>query len=200
MLAAVGDNELQSGIVRLDLYIDASRRSLWIGIVHHIHHGLLDGEVHLHGGQVVEAHRFADVIDEFCQLGHLLDVVGQREAALVAHVELLLRVLDGEHGEVVTLFCAIDEFLDSRSHILHEPMRVVIVCSQGCFCHLQDTLLGELVMLDVLSLGESVGIKENGGAGIYLRFLHRELPVAHHTDRQVGVARQHADAGPDEQG
>ena len=66
--------------------------------------------------------------------------------------------------------------------------------------HLQDALFGELGVVDILGLGESVGIEEDGGARIYLCILHCELPTAHHTNRQVGVARQHADAGPDEQG
>ena len=125
------------------------------------------------------------MIDELSQFRHLFDIIRQGDAALIAHVELMLRILNGQHGQVVTLLCPVHKFPDSLRHVFHEVDGFVPVFFQCCIGHLQNPFLHKLVVLGVFCLSQTVGIEEDRGVRVDQCLLSHKFPVAHHTDRQV---------------
>ena len=125
------------------------------------------------------------MIDEFCQLRHFLDIIAQSDTPLITHIKLVLRILNGEQRQVIALLCPIHKLFYRLCHVLHKTGWRVMVRLQCLTRDFYNPLLRKQGMVKILCLGQSVGIEEDGGIRVDQRFLCNELPVIHHTERQI---------------
>ena len=100
-------------------------------------------------------------------------------------VSLASKVVDEEHGEVVTLRSAANERCNLFLHILQ-----VLICAFPAGQDLFHSLFPELHMVRVLSFCKTIGIKEEGVVVTETDSLLLELHSGHYSEREVGFHRK----------
>ena len=184
-LATVDDGKLQAYIIRGSLNGHVTASSSRVGVFHHVDHSLLYGHFDLHGDHLFESKSLAHLFDKSIQPWHFLRVVGQHDAFLHFNVALLSDILDGHHGQVVTLFGITHKLVDGLGHLGNELARLLLLLGKSLRGYIVDALHLELGMVGIHGLCQSIGKEEDGGACEYLRLLQGVLPRGHETNGYV---------------
>ena len=168
--SGVGDSEHQ--FIGLGAFDEHSSASFRIGVQHDVADRFLQCEVDRH----IEFLRQAYHLDPLGQRGYLLDIVTHDER------EVLSLVADSQHRQVVALGGISDEGSYCLLHRLHEFARASFTAHRQLLTH---SLFSELIINAVLGLGQSVGVEEQGVAGLQFGFLLHVFKSAKYSQRKI---------------
>ena len=189
--ATISDGKLKSHLVSLCLDMDVSLLANGIGILHNIDYGFFHSEVELGGGVVVDVEGYANLLNKGGELRYGLHIVREGDIAKQTHLTVLLGILYGKHGEVVSLFVVAHKLLNRFVHLVDDALGVrCVVVGFDAGSHVEHALLAKLLVLFCLSLGESVGIEEYGCWRVDGGFLSVVSPFMHKAQWDVGGDRQ----------
>ena len=116
-----------------------------------------------------------------------MNIVFQRDRFVQSTFIPLRRIANGEHRQVITLFCTAHKSAHSLVNGFQQFLRLHVSASSKYLLYLLDA---ELFVFTVLRLRQSVGIKEDGAIGLKIRLHHVIFHLIEQADGQMRFGLQ----------